>query len=82
LLDADASARGLHGGSGQGFDWSLIPPVMRRRIILSGGLSPDNVGQALSEVSPWGVDVSSGVEQEKGVKSRALIAQFKYTHVT
>lgn len=76
LLDADASARGLHGGSGQGFDWSLIPPTMRQSIVLSGGLTSDSVGHAVTQIAPWGVDVSSGVEQEKGIKSRALVAQF------
>lgn len=74
LLDAFSEA---YGGSGHRFDWSLIPPGMdRRRLILSGGLDAGNVGEAIRRVRPWAVDVSSGVEQEKGIKSAARIAAF------
>ena len=74
LLDAFSEA---YGGSGHRFDWSLIPPEMnRRRLILSGGLDADNVGEAVRRVRPWAVDVSSGVEQDKGIKSAARIAAF------
>ncbi len=81
LLDADKSVVGgsggvLYGGTGATFDWSLIPQTMRHRIILSGGLNPANVAPAIKTVKPWGVDVSSGVEESKGVKSHSLISQF------
>ena len=51
-------------GSGKAFDWSYVSRV-RRPFILAGGLSPENVGQALAEVQPWGVDMSSGIETDK-----------------
>ncbi len=81
LLDADKSVAGgvggvLYGGTGATFDWNLIPQPMRHRIILSGGLNPANVAAAIRAVQPWGVDVSSGVEESKGVKSHSLISQF------
>ncbi len=65
-----------HGGSGKTFDWSLIPRERNARLLLAGGLSPDNVAEAIQTVAPWGVDVSSGVEVTRGVKSRELIAAF------
>jgi phosphoribosylanthranilate isomerase len=74
LLDADA--RGLYGGSGEVFDWSLIPSALRSEIILSGGLNAQNVASAIDKVQPWGIDVSSGVESSKGVKDKALITEF------
>jgi phosphoribosylanthranilate isomerase len=74
LLDADAGQQ--YGGTGEVFDWSLIPVSMRSRIILSGGLNPANVADAIQKIHPWGVDVSSGVESSKGVKSAALITDF------
>ncbi len=64
------------GGSGQTFDWNLIPPGLSSSIILSGGLTPDNVGEAVRRVRPWAVDVSSGVESAKGIKDAAKIAAF------
>lgn len=74
LLDAFSDA---YGGTGHRFDWSLIPESMdRRRLILSGGLDADNVGEAVRRIRPWAVDVSSGVEVDKGIKSAALIAAF------
>lgn len=74
LLDADKV--GLYGGSGESFDWQLIPPPLRESIILSGGLQVNNIRRAIETIRPWGVDVSSGVEETKGVKSAALIRQF------
>jgi phosphoribosylanthranilate isomerase len=65
-----------YGGVGEGFDLRLMPVVRERPVILSGGLSPTNVGEALRRVRPWGVDVSSGVESSKGIKDAALIAAF------
>ncbi|MEU4211711.1 phosphoribosylanthranilate isomerase [Streptomyces sp. NPDC026206] len=71
LLDAPAP------GSGQAWDWTdprFVPPA--GRWILAGGLDAGNVGRAVREVSPWGVDVSSGVESSRGVKDAALITAF------
>ncbi|MCH8551369.1 MAG: phosphoribosylanthranilate isomerase [Natronospirillum sp.] len=64
------------GGTGLTFDWRLIPDAWRHRIILAGGLTPDNVGNAIQQVSPWGVDVSGGIEAGKGKKDSALMAAF------
>lgn len=72
----DTLSLGAYGGSGEAFDWNVIPDEMRRRIVLSGGLLPDTVGGAIRIVRPWAVDVSSGVEQRKGVKDHAKIKLF------
>ena len=72
----DAWVPGVPGGTGERFDWSLIPADLPRPIILSGGLAPDNVAEAVRCVRPWAVDVSSGVEKEKGIKDAHKIAQF------
>jgi len=74
LLDAYHDQ--LYGGTGKSFDWRLIPRDLARPVILSGGLTPDNVGEAVRQVRPWAVDVSSGVEAEKGIKDAAKIAAF------
>jgi phosphoribosylanthranilate isomerase len=74
LLDAwDPEAQ---GGTGLTFDWGKIPREMAERIILAGGLSPANVAQALAEVGPYAVDVSSGVEVAKGIKDANQMAAF------
>ncbi len=70
---------GSAGGEGVAFDWSALARVREtceHPIILAGGLTPTNVGEAIRAVRPWAVDVSSGVEREKGVKDPALIAAF------
>lgn len=77
LLDAP-SASGRLGGSGQVFDWSQAEqlPWPRNKVIVAGGLSPENVGVSIERLRPGGVDVSSGVESAPGVKDRGLIAAF------
>ena len=72
----DALAEGVYGGSGESFDWNLVPLAMRGRIVLSGGLNSDNVGGAVRNMRPWAVDVSSGVEAAKGIKDHRRIGQF------
>ena len=72
----DAYRPGMPGGTGETFDWERIPPTLASRIVLAGGLTPENVGQAVRLVSPFGVDVSGGVEAEKGIKDPAKIRAF------
>lgn len=72
----DAYVEGLHGGSGAAFDWSLIPRGLPLPVILSGGLTPENVTEAVRRVRPSAVDVSSGVESAKGIKDAQKIAAF------
>ncbi len=72
----DAYVPGVPGGTGESFDWKLIPPGLPKPIVLSGGLTPANVAAAIQQVRPWAVDVSSGVEAEKGIKDAHKIAQF------
>jgi len=73
LLDAFVEG---YGGGGQVFDWSLIPSGLPKALVLSGGLTPENVGEAIRRVRPAAVDVSSGVEVSKGIKDAAKIAAF------
>lgn len=73
LLDADVEG---YGGGGKRFDWSLIPADVPRPLVLSGGLSPANVIDGVLAVRPYAVDVSSGVESEKGIKDAALMRRF------
>lgn len=74
LLDAWSEA--AHGGTGERFDWDLIPLDLPRPTVLAGGLTPANVAEAVFKVRPWAVDVSSGVESSKGIKDAAKIAAF------
>ena len=82
----DAYVAGVPGGSGERFDWSLIPANLTKPMVLSGGLTPDNVAEAVQRIRPWAVDVSSGVEAAmfldgaevaaKGIKDPNKMAQF------
>jgi phosphoribosylanthranilate isomerase len=74
LLDAHSDA--AYGGTGQTFDWNLIPAELSKPIILAGGLNADNVEQAIMQVKPYAVDVSGGVELSKGIKDADKIAAF------
>jgi phosphoribosylanthranilate isomerase len=72
----DSYAEGVAGGTGQVFDWNLIPKKLAKPVILAGGLTADNVARAISLVKPYAVDVSGGVEASKGIKDVAKIAAF------
>lgn len=74
LLDAYDPARA--GGTGQCFDWDLVPPDLAPHIVLAGGLDPNNVAEAIRRVRPYGVDVSGGVEAAKGLKDCHKMAAF------
>lgn len=72
----DAFHDELWGGTGGAFDWSLVPGSMANPIILSGGLAAGNVADAIRQIRPYAVDVSSSVEAAKGIKDPAKIAAF------
>jgi phosphoribosylanthranilate isomerase len=72
----DAYRPGVPGGTGEAFDWSRIPADLAGSVILAGGLMPDNVADAVRQVRPYAVDVSGGVEREKGMKDPEKIARF------
>lgn len=76
----DAYVEDTHGGTGATFDWALIPKNLPLPVVLSGGLTPENVAAAVQRVRPWAVDVSSGVEipglANKGIKSAEKIEAF------
>jgi phosphoribosylanthranilate isomerase len=72
----DAYVEGTQGGTGESFDWALIPKNLPLPVILSGGLHADNVAAAVKQVRPYAVDVSSGVEAAKGIKDAAKIVAF------
>ena len=73
LLDAFVDG---YGGGGKAFDWQLIPPVLGKPVILSGGLDAGNVADAIARTRPLAVDVSSGVEAAKGIKDAEKIRAF------
>jgi phosphoribosylanthranilate isomerase len=72
----DAFVPGIPGGTGERFDWERVPEDIGLPIVLAGGLNPDNVGRAIATVHPYAVDVSSGVEREKGIKDATRIDAF------
>ncbi|MHA3736885.1 phosphoribosylanthranilate isomerase [Pseudomonas sp. Eth.TT006] len=72
----DTYVEGVPGGTGEAFDWSLIPQQLSKPLILAGGLTPENVADAVARVKPYAVDVSGGVEASKGIKDHAKIRAF------
>ena len=72
----DAHVPGTPGGTGLTFDWAAIPRDFPMPLMLSGGLTVENVGDAVKAVRPWAVDVSSGVEASRGVKDPRKIVEF------
>ena len=72
----DSSHGGQFGGTGSSFDWDWVDRALADRIILAGGLHPDNVAAAVKQVKPAAVDVSSGVERAKGIKDRTSMRAF------
>ncbi|WP_373387930.1 phosphoribosylanthranilate isomerase [Pseudomonas alcaligenes] len=72
----DAYVEGVPGGTGEAFDWSLIPQGLSKPLILAGGLRPDNVATAVAQVRPYAVDVSGGVEASKGIKDAQKVGAF------
>jgi len=72
----DAYQKGTPGGTGASFDWQRIPSDLAPEIILAGGLDATNIQAAISQVQPWAVDISGGVESSKGLKDHAKIDAF------
>jgi len=72
----DSNAPGELGGTGHTFDWSILGADSPARLILAGGLHPDNVVAAINQLHPYAVDVSTGVEKAKGVKDSAKLEAF------
>lgn len=74
----DAWVPGVHGGTGERFDWARIPSTLAKPLILAGGLNADNITQAIEQVQPWAVDVSGGVEASHGIKDADKVRKFLY----
>lgn len=73
----DTYVKGNAGGTGETFDWNIIGNLdLQRSMILAGGLSPDNIEEAIASVHPFGVDVNSGVEIEPGIKDHEKLDEF------
>jgi len=72
----DTYVKGVQGGTGQAFNWQLVPKHCSQPLVIAGGLTPENVPQVIQELKPYAVDVSGGVEQAKGVKDKAKVAAF------
>ncbi len=75
-LLVDAYVAGIPGGTGATFDWDALPDATSVPLLLAGGLHPGNVADAIRRVRPWAVDVSGGVEADKGIKDAAKMAAF------
>ena len=76
-LLVDAAVKGIYGGSGVTADWSASAELAKKYpLLLAGGLTPENVADAMRQVQPWGVDVASGVESAPGEKDAAKMIQF------
>ena len=71
----DSHGAGKAGGTGETFDWLSIPEDQRQKIILAGGLTPDNIAEAIAQVRPYAVDLSSGVESAPGIKDNELMVR-------
>ncbi len=72
----DSVHNGQFGGSGESFDWTAVDSKLRHRVVLAGGLTPDNVARAVRQVQPIAIDVSSGVESSKGIKDSEKLRAF------
>ncbi|MCW4453232.1 phosphoribosylanthranilate isomerase [Flavobacterium sp. MXW15] len=72
----DSHAPGGGGGTGVAFDWSQLPTGLHRPFLLAGGIKPENVFDAITATLPWGVDVSSGIESEPGIKDGYRMRKF------
>jgi phosphoribosylanthranilate isomerase len=72
----DAYRPGVPGGTGESFDWSRVPQQSERPIVLAGGLTAENVADAINSTGVYGVDVSGGVESAPGIKDRTKITAF------
>lgn len=72
----DAYRAGVPGGTGETFDWSRVPRETEIPVVLAGGLTPENIEQAVAAVSVYGVDVSGGVEASKGRKNSQKVSTF------
>ena len=76
-LLVDAAVKGVYGGSGVAADWSMVAELAKQYpLLLAGGLTPENVPDAVRQVGPWGVDVASGVEAGPGEKDPSKIKAF------
>lgn len=72
----DTFVEGVPGGTGEAFDWALVPHDLPKPVILAGGLNPENVRAAIARVRPYAVDVSGGVEASKGIKDADKVRSF------